>query len=361
MREEDVGQSREYLLRRIGRLSQIGGISHFVHAEGKAKGVSTLRVRTARGLEFWVLPDKGMDISEASYKGRSLSWHSPTGITHPAFYSSQGTEWLRTFGGGLLCTCGLSTAGSPSEDQGESLGLHGSIANTPAEHVSWSEDWTGDDCVLAVSGRVREVSVHGPNLVLHRTISTSLHGAQFTLHDVVENQGFADCPLMILYHFNFGFPLLTERSALHCPSLHVEPQDASSSHKLEQWSSFEAPEQGAEERVYFHRMQPDPLGRVKVVLVSDRAKPDFGVALSYDAEGLPEFVQWRMPGTNHFVLGLEPANCRVLGRAVERGRGTLQTIAPGERREFRVQLSLLDSVEEVADALAEIATVGATG
>jgi len=353
--DKDTRQSRDYLLQRTGRLSQIGGISHFVHAEGKAKGVSTLRVRTASGLEFWVLPDRGMDISEASFESRSLSWHSPTGITHPSYYSNRGTEWLKTFGGGLLCTCGLSTTGSPCEDRGESLGLHGSISNTPAEHVSWSEAWEGDDCMLTVSGIVREVSANGTNLVLERTVSTSLHASSLTLHDVVENQGFGDSPLMILYHFNFGFPLLTERSALHCPSLHIEPRNEAASRKLEEWALFEVPEQGAEETVFFHTMQPNPLGRVKLVLVSDRTKPDFGVSLSYDAVGLPELVQWRMPGTNHFALGLEPANCRMLGRAAERERGTLQTIAPGERREFKLEVSVLDGAKEVSAALAEIA------
>src|SRR5882762_4668507 len=123
--------SRDQLLQRTGRLSQIGGITPFTHADGKAKGVSTLRVRTAQGLEFWVLPDKGMDICEATFLGRSLSWHSPTGITHPAYYSSRGAEWLESFAGGLVCTCGLSTAGAASEDAGQKLGVHGSIGNTP--------------------------------------------------------------------------------------------------------------------------------------------------------------------------------------------------------------------------------------
>jgi hypothetical protein len=49
---QDEAHTRDFLLERTGRLSQVGGISHFTHADGKAKGVSTLRVRTAQGLEF---------------------------------------------------------------------------------------------------------------------------------------------------------------------------------------------------------------------------------------------------------------------------------------------------------------------
>ncbi len=247
--------SREELLGQVGRLSQVGGISPFVHADGKAKGTGTLRVRTARGLEFWVVPDKGMDIYEASYQGRSLCWHSPTGMVHPSYFSSRGLEWLKGFTGGLLTTCGLAAAGAPSRDEGEDLGLHGSISNTPAENVSWSETWEKDDCILQVSGSVRETSVHGPNLVLQRTVTTSLNRASFVIHDVVENQGVRTTPLMVLYHFNFGYPLLTPKARVYAPSKNVEPIDDFSAASVNEWDLFDSPRMGQGERVYFHEME----------------------------------------------------------------------------------------------------------
>jgi hypothetical protein len=347
----DEVYTRDFLLERTGRLSQAGGISRFTHADGKAKGVSTLRVHTAQGLEFWVVPDRGMDIFEASFQGRSLCWHSPTGMVHPAYYSTRGLEWLRSFPGGLLSTCGLTTVGVPSEDNGESLGLHGSISNTPAESVSWSEHWEDDDCLLTISGKVREASVHGPNLLLERTISTSLKSKSLSVHDVVENQGSRDSPLMILYHFNFGYPLLTERSLIYAPSQTVEPADDCAARSKDAWNHFEPPVKGAAERVYFHQMRPDTTGKVTVVLVGDRDRQEFGIALSYDSKTLPRFVQWKMTGTNHFVLGLEPANCWTLGRRAERDRGTLEMLSPGERREFQLQLTVLNGAEEVSNAI----------
>jgi len=350
-RSDGLSYTREFLSAHTGRLSQVGGISHFTHADGKAKGVSTLRVRTARGFEFWVVPDRGMDIFEASFEGKSLCWHAPAGMVHPAYYSNRGSEMLKSFAGGLVSTCGLTTAGAPSEDNGESLGLHGSISNTPAESASWSEHWKGEEYLLTVSGKVREASVHGSNLLLERTISTSLESKSFSLHDVVENQGVRESPLMVLYHFNFGFPLLTERSRIYAPSLSLDSATNFAAGSKEQWDRFEKPQMGLEERVYFHRMQPQPDGKVTVVLVSDNDQPNFGIALSYDAQNLPELVQWKMTAVNHFVLGLEPANCRTLGRKAERQRGTLQTLAPGERREFQLEFSVLNGAEEVAKAI----------
>jgi Domain of unknown function (DUF4432) len=342
---------RKSLLSRIGRLSQVGGISHFLHADGKAKGTSTLRLRTAGGLELWIVPDRGMDIYEASFHGKSLCWHSPTGMVHPFYFSNRGTEWLKTFAGGLLTTCGLSNAGAPCDDNGESLGLHGLISNTPAENVSWSENWEGDDCVLTITGKVREASVHGPNLLMERTISASLHSSSFVINDVIENQGFQESPLMVLYHFNFGFPLLTPKSYIYAPSKRVEPIDELSARSHDEWNSFEPPHLGQGERVYFHEMERDSAGRVSIILVDDRDNPSFGVRLSYDATTLPQFVEWKMTGTNHFVLGLEPANCKVLGRDKERQQGTLQMLAPGERREFQLELCVLNGTTQVADAI----------
>ena len=73
--------------------------------------------------------------------------------------------------------------------------------------------------------------------------------------------------------------------------------------------------------------------------------------MSYDSKTLPRFVQWKMTGTNHFVLGLEPANCWTLGRKAERDRGTLQFLSPGERREFRLELRVLNGADEVSNAI----------
>ncbi|MBS1799183.1 MAG: aldose 1-epimerase family protein [Acidobacteria bacterium] len=343
--------AKEALLTRVGKLSQVGGITSLVNAEGRGKGIATLRVRTAAGLELWIVPDKGMDIYEASFLGQSLCWHSPTGLVHPSYYSSRGLDWLETFAGGLLTTCGLTTVGSPSIDDGRELGLHGSISNTSAEHVSWDETWDNDDCRFEIRGRARETAVHGANLLLERTISTTLRSKAFTIEDRVENQGVRESPLMVLYHFNFGYPLLTENSRIFASPSKVNPIDGLSQESLDNWMMFEAPVRNQKERVYFHEMKRKTNGWATVVLVRDRNRPDFGIRLSYDATTLPEFVQWKMTGENHFVLGLEPGNCRTLGRSAERQRGTLQTIQPGEVRRFQIALEILDSAQAVQAAI----------
>jgi hypothetical protein len=343
--------SRTELAERIGALSQLGGITHFEYCDGKARGVTALRVKTASGFEFSVLPERGLDIFEASYQGRSLCWHSPVGVTHPSYYDPRGLEWLKSFTGGLVTTCGLSTAGSPCEDQGEQLGLHGSISNTPAEQVNWWEEWENDELLLTISGKVRESRVFGPNLVVNRTIKTSLGGRSLRLHDRIVNEGSLATPSMQVYHCNFGFPLLTDRSRIYCPSEKVAGRTEFAKLHKDSWSVFEPPCKGIEERVYYHEMEPDEKGAVHVLLVSDDTSRDFAVEMTYTAATLPRFVEWKMTGQTHFVLGLEPANCKVDGRKAERDAGILCFLEPGESKEFGLELRVLAGTEEVSEAI----------
>lgn len=346
--------SKDEQLKRTGRLSQLGGITSFAHADGRARGTATLRVKTAAGLEFWVVPDRGMDIYEASFRGRSLCWHAPQGMVHPAYYSNRGLEWLKTFSGGLLTTCGLTTAGGPSHDDGEDLGLHGAVSAIPAERVNWTESWDGGDCFFEISGRVREAGVHGANVVMERRITSSLHSTALTIEDVVTNEGVRTSPLMVLYHLNFGYPLLTERSRVVAPSKVAHPVDELSRESIDRWMEFEAPVRNQRERVYFHDMAAKQDGWVDVVLVSDQREPDFAVKLSYDSASLPQFAQWKMTGENHFVQGLEPSNCRTLGRKAERERGSLQFLEPGETKRFQLRLEVLDDAQKIEQAVQAI-------
>jgi len=344
-------ETRTYIEERIGRLSQVGGITAFEYAEGKAKGVSALRVRTATGLEFWVMPGRGMDIGEATYLGKSLSWQSPTGVTNSSYFSNRGLEWLSGFHGGLLCFCGLSHAGAPCDDCGEHLGLHGPISNTPAEQVSWSEEWKGDDCIFTITGKVREASVFGPNLMLSRKITASLKSSTISVEDTIENLGYNESPLMALYHLNFGYPLLTGKSEIFASPAKTDAATPHAQESLNQWRLFEEPTRGMEERVYFHKMKPGADGWVNTLLVSDREKKDWAVSVRYDPSTLPDFVQWKLTGVNHYVLGLEPSNCRSLGRKKERERGTLRSLKPGEKTVLRVGLTVHDGAEAVAAAI----------
>jgi len=99
--------SRAEILARVGDISQICDARRMTLSEGRASGVETVEVYTGSGLRFTVVPSRGMDISHASFRGIPLAWRSSVGETSPFLFQPEGYEWLRSFFGGLLTTCGM--------------------------------------------------------------------------------------------------------------------------------------------------------------------------------------------------------------------------------------------------------------
>ncbi len=67
-----------------------------------------------------------------------------------------------------------------------------------------------------------------------------------------------------------------------------------------------------------------------------------GLAFSvrFRPEELPEFVQWTMTGEGAYVLGLEPATCRVGGYEVEEAAGRVIRLEPGEVRRYQLEIEV---------------------
>lgn len=355
-------RDRSFLTRRVGSISQLAGVKRYQLTDGKAAGVEAVDVKTGSGLEFTVLPGRGMDLAWASYGGVPLSYISKTGVVSPAYYEAEGLNWLRSFFAGLLTTCGLSNVGWPVEDEvvpfgSQPLGLHGRISNMAAENVCVEDKWLGeDDYVLRVAGRLRESMLHGENLCLNREIVTGLGMQSLRINDVVTNEGFAPRPLMILYHINIGYPVLDDGSRFVCNSAAVEPSDAASRASLDQHTVFGPPVNGAPENVYFHDLTADSDGNTVVGIVNDRLA--LGVYVKFSKRQLAHLTEWKMMGEAEYVLGIEPANCLPGGRVEQRKRGDLESIAPGESREFNLEIGVLADREQIEAFEAAVASLG---
>jgi hypothetical protein len=332
--------SREELERRVGDLSQIAGVRLIELADGKERGVRAAEIKTGSGLSFTVLIDRGLDISTAEYNGKALGWRSMTEDAHPAFFEPEGLGWLRTFYGGLLITCGMTYAGAPGEDQGQSFGLHGRVSHTPAKNVYADAAWEGDRYRVWIRGKCQESIVFSENLLLTREISAYLGENRLFVHDIVENVGHARTEHMYLYHINIGFPAVDEGAHLISPSRSARPRDAEAEAGKEDYPRFQAPTNGYKEKVYFHDLAADASGCTQAAIANPAL--GHGVSIRYPKAQMPEFIEWKMMGVRNYVVGMEPANCSVLGRAAERQRGTLQFLEPGERREYRLEIGVLD-------------------
>jgi len=348
--------SREALLERVGNVSQVAGLRRVEAAEGPGKGVGLVECWTGSGLRFTVALDRGMDIPFAWFGGTPLGWHAPPGLKAPAFYEPEGLEWLWTFAGGLLTTCGLQHAGAPSDLPNDPHGLHGRISTTPADTISLETRWEGDDYVMRIHGTCREARVFGPYLTLERTITARLGESAFLIDDVVTNQGHVEQPHMILYHFNIGWPIVDDGARLLLKAREAVPRDAEAEKDADRWQTFHAPVAGYAERCYFITPEPAENGTVTAAVVNPalHGGHGLGVSLNYSNRVLPKFVEWKMMGQGHYVVGMEPANCLIYPRSRLVKEGLLPILAAGESRRYTIEVGAVSGREAIASLAARV-------
>ncbi|AST78012.1 TPA: aldose 1-epimerase family protein [Citrobacter farmeri] len=332
----------------IGDLSQVAGIKHYELCSGRAKGTEAFDVRTGGGLSFTVVKDRALDIAWASYKETSLSFIAPGGMVAPTFFEPQGNGFLRSFYAGLLTTCGLSYIGTPCEDDGETLGLHGRLASIPAEEVGYRTERSEKGIEFIINGKVRETRLFGENLTLERTIRCTYGGNVLHITDKVTNNGFTPQPLQILYHFNYGWPLLSPEAEIILSARRVVPRTPRAEEGLADHLTISPPQPGFAEQVYYMALNSDEEGMSKVALFNHQL--GWGIYEKFNTRQLPNFIQWKNLGAGEYVMGLEVSNSFPDGRAKERAQGRLAFIQPGETVNYDFELGIVEN-EAAIEAL----------
>lgn len=354
--------TRDELLKRVGDISQVGGVKAIELTDGKARGIRGAEFNTGSGFNFTVLIDRGLDISAADYCGQSLCWRSSTGDIHPAFYEPEELGWLRSFYGGLLMTCGLTYMGAPDVDQEQKLGLHGRASNIPAKNVYMDGDWEGDDYIMWVQGKVQETAVFQENLILNRKIWARLGEKRLFIDDMIENVGFNTTENMMLYHINGGFPAVDEGTEIVAPFLKTEPRNEDAKVGQERFFMFQGPTPGFRERVYYHDIATDKDGYVYSALINKGFNhgQGFGFYIKYQKEQLPVLIEWKMNGEGTYVVGMEPATNRADGRSLERQEGRLILLEPGESRFYNIEIGVLSDQDEIGEFVEKIEQIKAS-
>ena len=330
---------------KISSASQLGGIETSILDNGSGKGVRIAWINTGTGLRYKVLIDRAMDISDAFYNQHGLAWLSHNGVTTPQPFSDKGIDWLRTFNGGLLTTCGLTHVGGFESDEFGERGVHGHFSNISAEIESIIQpDPLMGEMEMSITGIIRESRIFGPSLALRRTISSTLGEAIIRIHDEVINYGNTPAPLMILYHFNFGYPLVDEGTEIL-------------------WEGTWKPRFGEENAKIFKegnnfKKCPNPieshLGSGEEVVLIDpisdedgmcscglhNPKIDLKVELNFNKVQLPTLTNWQHWGKNEYVTALEPATNYPIGQAKARENKELFFLNPFEKRSFDLELKV---------------------
>ncbi len=319
----------------IGHDSQLFGVEEHRLVGGKGDGMRLYEINNGKGLELTVSPDRNGDITRLRYKGINMGYMSPCGYVAPSYYDGIGSNWLNSFTAGFLTTCGLNGVGTPCNDEGEDIPLHGSIANTPCDQAFFYEDTEAGKTDLVVKTITKDETIFGRKLRLSREIRVSTDDNSFTITDTIENTGDKVEPFEILYHMNMGYPLLDEDSIVTIPSKEVVPRDDHAAEDIANWMHMEKPTANYQERCYYHKFG-EMDGEATTVSI-EQPKLNTKLAISFDSEKLDGFVEWKMMGVRDYVLGLECGNCYPDGRDVMRKTGMLKFLEPGEKKTYTVK------------------------
>lgn len=343
--------------RLVGAVDQLVSVDRMVRDEGPGRGAPVLLVRNPSGISFEVMLDRALDLGRADAPGLPLAWRSARGPVESSRYEPDGSGWARTFGGGLLTTCGLESTGMPSTVHGVHHGLHGRVGHLPAENVRWelvadvgfagepdAQERTagssrrrreevgrgpGGELSVVVTGDVVEAALGSPTLHLRRRIVASTVRPTLRVEDVVSNRGYAEAGHMFRHHLNLGYPLVRPGTVVAATADIVEERDHRAGALQELPWKLDVAGSVAPETVVYCRPHPGPTATITVTA------PDGAyVEVEQGTDTWPLLVLWRDGSAGVNVLGVEPSTSRDGGRARAELDGEVVWLEPGESRRY---------------------------
>lgn len=329
----------------IGDLAQLFHVETYHIEGGKKEGVRATSVTNETGLSFTVIADRCMDIYRLSYKGINFSYLNPCGIIAPQYYDRTGVNWLKSFTGGLMVTCGLDNVGNPCDE--EELGLHGRIGNTPAEEycVRTLKETTGNR--VEISGRMRQSFIFGDKLELRRRITAYQEKNCVEIEDEICNVGFKKQEYMQLYHCNIGYPFLSPECELLFPTKSVTGTNNLSVENVKEWNKISEPAETGE-MCFIHELE-EKNGHRCVGMFNHKLQ--IGFLLRFEGRDLDKFLQWKYLNPGEYVIGLEPATNYADGKVKERERNQIQTLDAGDSVKHKIEFCFYDSIEALRYAM----------
>ena len=323
-----------------------------VLAGGLRDGVDEVTLDNGK-IRVSILPTRGMSIWKAWAGDTEFGWRSPVrGPVHPQFVplaEPSGLGWLDGFDE-LLVRCGLESNGAPEFNSEHQLvyPLHGRIGNRPAHDVRVEAD--GDKGELRLIGVVEETRFHFLKLRLTSTIVLSANRDEVTIQDEVQNLSANPAEFQLLYHVNFGAPLLDAGARFIAPVKTVVPRNARAAEGISTWNSYLAPEPAFEEQVYFLELLADQGNQSEAMLTN--AHGTLAALMRFDAESLPCYSLWKNTTAleDGYVTGLEPGTNFPNPRTFEGQKGRVAKLDGRASRTFNLTLRFLTATDDVQQA-----------
>ncbi|MFO1476025.1 MAG: aldose 1-epimerase family protein [Verrucomicrobiota bacterium] len=334
---------------------------------GRQEGVDVVEIDNGQ-LRITVIPTRGMSILKVESQDLRLGWDSPVKeVIHPQYINLEsrgGLGWLEGFNEWLV-RCGLEWAGHPGPDSfrnnvGEqvemNLTLHGKIGNIPASEVEVSMDVQAPHRIH-LRGLVEERMFYGAKLSLWTDISTEPGSNSFRIEDVVINSGSHDQEFQLIYHANFGPPLLQAGSQFVGAMDQIMPFNKRAAENVADFDQYWEPRRDFIEQVYCLRPIAGPDGLGAIMLQNEHQNR--GVLMSFPVQQLPCVTFWKNLAAieDGYVTGLEPGTGFPYTRRIERAANRVPKLAPHEKRTFTIDVSLLHNPASVNAARQRIRAI----
>ncbi|MDY4385980.1 aldose 1-epimerase family protein [Pectobacterium aroidearum] len=316
---------------------------------GRQEGSKVITITSQDGLKIALSPTRGMNLLHVTGKNIRLGWDSPVDeVVNPNtinLESRNGLGWLEGFNE-MMVRCGFEWTGHPVVSEGMIYTLHGRAGNTPASKVVVEVSDSAPH-TITVRGVLKENSFKKSNLETWTELRYVPGSESFTVHDVLTNKADYARDYQIIYHSNFGTPILEDGARFIAPVKEISPFNDHAKAGLATWQTYKGPTKDFDEMVFNITPYTDGQGKTLAALVNKAG--DKGVSIAFDTHQLPLLTLWKNTDTEKqgYVTGIEPGTNYAYPVTIEREQGRVKKLQPGQSTTFELTYSLLSSAEAV--------------
>ena len=280
-------------IKKTGNLEQIACTKRIEYKSGKANGVNAILCRN-ESLSLTLLESMALDIFDLSYAGKNMSFISKNGLVSRNLSNSNGYDFAKYFGGGFLYTCGLDNIGNSNDNKP----VHGSFASIPAQILKEQIIIESDKYILEIEGKICDSSLFNKEIEVIRNYK--IYSSKIILTDIITNLGYSDQDIIMLYHFNIGYPMLDSGTRFNANVNSTVGRTDNCD--MKKYNSMNEPADDCFEEVFIHTIEED-----LATIVVENSELKQKIRFSYNTEFLKYLMEWKSMQSGAYALGIEPA------------------------------------------------------